>query len=72
MTTPTARTLLRDLGLPHDHIEPVQSFSHAVWLTPEHAVRYHIVGPVGRLEHEAIPIGGSVLIWPATDLWHAT
>jgi hygromycin-B 7''-O-kinase len=51
--TPIACALLRNLGLSDAHIEPVESFSHAVWLTAEHVVRYHIIGPVGRLEHEA-------------------
>jgi scyllo-inosamine 4-kinase len=51
--TPTACRILRGLGLSDARMEPVESFSHAVWLTPEHVVRYHIMGPVGRLEHEA-------------------
>ena len=51
--TPKACALLHDLGLTSAPIEPVDSFSHAVWLTEEHAVRYHVIGPVGRLEHEA-------------------
>lgn len=51
--TPIACTILRDLGLSDTHIEPVESYSHAVWLTAEHVVHYHVIGPVGRLEHEA-------------------
>jgi len=51
--TPIACTLLRDLGLSDTHIEAVESYSSAVWLTPEHVVHYHIIGSVGRLEHEA-------------------
>lgn len=51
--TPIACTILRDLGLSDNHIEPVESYSHAVWLTAEHVVKYHVIGSVGRLEHEA-------------------
>jgi aminoglycoside phosphotransferase len=51
--TPIACTILRDLGLSDTHIEPVESYSSAVWLTAEYVVHYHIVGTVGRLEHEA-------------------
>jgi hypothetical protein len=48
-----AGAILRDLGLPDASLEPVESYSHAVWLTAEHALHYHIIGPAGRLEHEA-------------------
>jgi hygromycin-B 7''-O-kinase len=51
--TPIACTILRDLGLSDTQIEPVESYSHAVWLTAEHVVHYHVIGPAGRLEHEA-------------------
>lgn len=51
--TEIARALLRDLALPDTRIEPVESYSHAVWMTAEHVVKYHIIGAVGRLEHEA-------------------
>jgi Phosphotransferase enzyme family len=51
--TPIVCTLLRDLGLSDTPIEPVESYSHAVWLTAEHVVHYHVIGPAGRLEHEA-------------------
>jgi hygromycin-B 7''-O-kinase len=51
--TPIASSILRDLGLSDTRIEPVESYSHAVWLTAEHVVHYHVVGPAGRLEHEA-------------------
>jgi phosphotransferase family enzyme len=51
--TSNACALLRNLGLSDSGIEPVESYSHAVWLTAEHAVKYHIIGSVGRLEHEA-------------------
>jgi hypothetical protein len=51
--TPVAGAILRDLGLSDAHMEPVESYSHAVWLTAEHVVHYHVIGPVGRLEHEA-------------------
>lgn len=51
--TPTACAILREIGLSDRAIEPVESYSHAVWLTDEHAVHYHVIGPVGRLEHEA-------------------
>ena len=48
-----AAAILRDLGLPSAGLEPVESFSNAVFLTPDHAVHYHVIGAVGRLEHEA-------------------
>lgn len=48
-----AAAILRGLGLPSLGLEPMESFSNAVWLTPDHAVHYHVVGAVGRLEHEA-------------------
>lgn len=48
-----AAAILRALGLPHADLEPVEGFSKAVWLTPDHAVHHHLVGAVGRLEHEA-------------------
>jgi len=51
--TPIACALLRGLGLSDTPIEPVESYSNAVWLTAEHVVHYHIIGSVGRLEHEA-------------------
>lgn len=48
-----ASKILRELGLPETGLDPLESFSHAVWMTPQHAVRYHVIGPAGRLEHEA-------------------
>lgn len=51
--TPRACLILRGLGLPDSSIEPVESHSNAVWLTRDHVVHYHVIGPVGRLEHEA-------------------
>ncbi len=48
-----AAAILRGLGLPYVGLEPMESFSNAVWLTADHAVHYHVVGAVGRLEHEA-------------------
>src|SRR5690349_11787471 len=51
--TPRAQHILRSLGLPDSPLEPVESFSNAVWLTHDHAIHYHIIGPSGRLEHEA-------------------
>jgi hygromycin-B 7''-O-kinase len=51
--TPIACAILRGLGLSDRGIEPVESYSHAVWLTAEHALHYHVIGPSGRLEHEA-------------------
>jgi Phosphotransferase enzyme family len=50
---PRVRQILRSLRLPDSPLEPVESFSNAVWLTREHAVHYHIIGPPGRLAHEA-------------------
>ena len=48
-----ACALLRSIGVSTMPIEPVESCSNAVWLTAEHVVHYHVIGPSGRLEHEA-------------------
>ena len=51
--TPQAAQILRTLGLPDSSLEPVESYSNAVWLTRDYVVHYHVIGPPGRLEHEA-------------------
>jgi hygromycin-B 7''-O-kinase len=51
--THRAQIILQGLGLPDTPLVSVESHSNAVWLTRDHAVHYHIVGPAGRLEHEA-------------------
>jgi hygromycin-B 7''-O-kinase len=51
--TPRAQHILRSLGLPDSPLAPAESFSNAVWLTRDHAIHYHIIGPPGRLAHEA-------------------
>ncbi len=48
-----ATSLLSDLGLPVGPVERPYSNSNAVWMTSTHVVRSHIVGPPGRLVHEA-------------------
>jgi hygromycin-B 7''-O-kinase len=45
--------ILRDLGLAESPIERAESESNEVWMTPTHVVRYHGLGPPGRLEHES-------------------
>jgi len=45
--------ILQELKLPHKSIERVESFSNAVWMTDDHVVHYHVIGSIGRLEHEA-------------------
>lgn len=50
--TPRACLILRGLGVPDSPIEPIESHSNAVWLTRDHVVHYHVIGPIGRLEHE--------------------
>ncbi len=39
--TRRAAHILRDLGLPAAVLTPVESYSSAVWLTPEDVVSYH-------------------------------
>jgi hygromycin-B 7''-O-kinase len=51
--TQRACLILQRLGLPDSPIEPVESYSNAVWLTRDHVVHYHVIGPSGRLAHEA-------------------
>jgi len=48
-----AREILRKLDLPTFSIEYVESHSNQVWMTRDYVVHYHVIGPVGRLEHEA-------------------
>lgn len=45
--------ILRGLGLSVSSMESVESHSNDVWMTQDHVLHYHVVGPVGRLEHEA-------------------
>src|SRR6187455_337351 len=51
--TPRAQQILRALGLPAESLEPVESYSSAVWLARGYVLHYHLNGPPGRLEHEA-------------------
>ena len=49
-----ASALLRDIGLPDGPLAQAYSNSNAVWMTSTHVIRAHIVGPAGRIAHEAL------------------
>ena len=49
-----ASKLLTKLDLPSDTLKPAYSNSNAVWMSEKYVLRAHIVGPAGRLAHEAI------------------
>ena len=51
--TRSVTQFLRDLGFPPAVLITVESYFSAVWLTPDYVVHYHLIGPVGRLEHAA-------------------
>lgn len=46
--------ILSELGLPAGLLERADSDSNDVWIGSEHVVRYHGLGPPGRLAHEAL------------------
>lgn len=52
-TEPVIRELLDSLGLSSEGLEWIESHSHSTWRTADVVVRYRIVGPTGRLTHEA-------------------
>lgn len=52
-TEPIVRELLASLGLPARGLAWIESYSHSAWATDEVVVRYRIIGPCGRLTHEA-------------------
>jgi len=45
--------ILNDLGLQQGSLERADSASHEVWIGTSHVVRFHGLGPPGRLAHEA-------------------
>src|SRR5438876_7550648 len=52
-TEPAIREILASLGLSSSGLRWIESYSHSAWMTDEVAVRYRIIGPTGRLAHEA-------------------
>lgn len=46
--------ILRELALPDGPLERADSDSNEVWIGPAHVVRFHGLGPPGRLAHEAL------------------
>lgn len=52
-TEPAVREILAGLGLSASGLRWVESYSHSAWMTDEVVVRYRIIGPTGRLAHEA-------------------
>lgn len=52
-TEPAVREILAGLGLSTSGLQWVESYSHSAWMTDEAVVRYRIIGPPGRLTHEA-------------------
>lgn len=53
MTEPAIREILVGQGLSTDGLRWVESYSHSAWMTDDAVVRYRIIGPTGRLTHEA-------------------
>ena len=52
-TEPAIREILAGLGLSSAGLRWIESYSHSAWMTGEAVVRYRIIGPTGRLTHEA-------------------
>lgn len=52
-TEPKIREVLASVGLSSSGLEWIESYSHSAWRTDEVVVRYRIIGPTGRLIHEA-------------------
>lgn len=52
-TEPAIREILASFGLSSSGLRWVESYSHSAWMTDEAVVRYRIIGPTGRLTHEA-------------------
>lgn len=52
-TEPAIREILASLGLSNSGLRWVESYSHSAWMTDDAVVRYRIIGPTGRLLHEA-------------------
>ncbi len=52
-TEPAIREILTSLGLSSSGLRWIESYSHSAWMTDDAVVRYRIIGPTGRLSHEA-------------------
>lgn len=52
-TEPAIREILAGLGLNDTGLRWIESYSHSAWMTDDVVVRYRIIGPTGRLTHEA-------------------
>jgi aminoglycoside phosphotransferase len=52
-TEPAIREILASLGLSSSGLRWIESYSHSAWMTDDAVVRYRIIGPTGRLLHEA-------------------
>jgi len=52
-TEPAIREILSSVGLSSSGLRWIESYSHSAWTTAEAVVRYRIIGPTGRLIHEA-------------------
>jgi len=52
-TEPAVREILASLGLSNSGLHWIESHSHSAWMTDDAVVRYRIIGPTGRLSHEA-------------------
>jgi len=52
-TEPVIREILASIGLSSSGLRWIESYSHSAWMTDDAVVRYRIVGPTGRLTHEA-------------------
>ncbi|HEX7166236.1 MAG TPA: phosphotransferase [Acidimicrobiales bacterium] len=52
-TEPAIREILASLGLSASGLRWIESYSHSAWATDDVVVRYRIIGPTGRLTHEA-------------------
>lgn len=52
-TEPAIREILASLGLSSSGLHWIESYSHSAWMTDDAVVRYRIIGPTGRLTHEA-------------------
>lgn len=52
-TEPAIREILAGLGLRDSGLRWIESYSHSAWMTEKVVVRYRIIGPTGRLTHEA-------------------
>ncbi|HVM34828.1 MAG TPA: hypothetical protein VM784_05735 [Actinomycetota bacterium] len=52
-TEPAIREILARVGLSSSGLRWIESYSHSAWMTDDAVVRYRIIGPTGRLLHEA-------------------